>query len=452
MFRALRFLIFLGLLTGSVVWLANRPGVVTLSWLGWRADTSVALLIALIAVIAALAALLYRFWLLIRRAPKRIVRAYDDNRRRRGYLALTRGMVAVAAGDAEEADKQAGRAKGLLSDPPLTMLLSAQAAQLKGDEAAAADFFTAMLEKPETEFLGLRGLLTQVMKKGDGMRALKLAERAYRIRPASEWVAANLFDLQVQAGDWPAAANTLKSSVKNKLVDKGEAKRRETALASEESRRAFDEGDTDKALRLARKAHKSSPDFQPAAVALARALVETGSLRRAAGTIEQAWGREPHPDFGELYFKAKRADDPLARLKAAKRLATFRPDHEESGIIVAEAALAAEIWGEARKSLEPLISGAPSPPRRVCKIMARLEENEHGDEKKSREWLLRAAAAAADPAWVCSECGNSVGGWSLLCGKCGGFDTYRWGTPPHIAGPAAAPEIIPPVLFRPGPR
>ncbi len=449
MFRALRFLIFLGLLTGAVVWLANRPGVVTLRWLGWRADTSVALLIALVAAIAILASLLYRFWLFIRRAPKKIVRAYGDNRQRRGYLALTRGMVAVAAGDAEEAGKQAGRANGLLSDPPLTMLLSAQAAQLKGDEAAAAGFFTAMMKKPETEFLGLRGLLTQALKQGDGAGALKLAKRAYRIRPASRWVAANLFDLQVQAGDWPGAANTLKRSLKNKLVDKCEAKRREAVLAFEESRRALDEGDRDKALRLAGKAHKSAPDFQPAAVALARALVETGGLRRAARTIEQAWGQCPHPDFPELYFKAKRASDPLPKLKAAKRLVSFSPDHEESGIIVAETALAAEIWGEARKSLEPLISGAPAPSRRVCRLMARLEESEHGDQKKSREWLMRAAAADADPAWVCSDCGNSVGGWSLLCGKCGGFDTYAWGTPPHIAGLTggdAAPELIPPAI------
>ncbi len=447
MFRALRFLIFLGLLTGAVVWLANRPGEVSLSWLGWRADTSVALLIALVAAVGVAAALLYRFWLFIRRAPKRVVRAYGDNRRRRGYLALTRGMVAVAAGDAEEAGKQAGRANGLLSDPPLTMLLSAQAAQLNGDETAAANFFTAMLEKPETEFLGLRGLLTQALKRGDGANALKLAGRAYRIRPTSGWVAANLFDLQVQAGDWPAAANTLKRSVKNKLVDKSEARRREAVLAFEESRRAFDEGDNDKALRLARKAHKSAADFQPAALVLARVLVETGGLRRAARTIEQAWGQAPHPDFAELYFKAKGAADPLAKLKAAKRLASFHPAHEESGIIVAESALAAEIWGEARKSLEPL-SSAPTPSRRVCRLMARLEESEHGDEKKSREWLMRAAAADADPAWVCSQCGNSVGGWSLLCGKCGGFDTYTWGAPPHIpvfAG-TAGPEVIPPAI------
>ena len=51
-----------------------------------------------------------------------------DSKRRRGYKALSQGMVAVAAGDAGEAARLARRADGLLNDPPLTLLLSAQAA------------------------------------------------------------------------------------------------------------------------------------------------------------------------------------------------------------------------------------------------------------------------------------------------------------------------------------
>ena len=34
------------------------------------------------------------------------------------------------------------------------MLLSAQAAQLRGDEGAAARYFNNMLDRPETAFLG----------------------------------------------------------------------------------------------------------------------------------------------------------------------------------------------------------------------------------------------------------------------------------------------------------
>src|SRR3546814_13347697 len=88
-------------------------------------------------------------------------------------------MVAVAAGDAQEAARWSRRADDLLEDPPLTLLLSAQAAQLNGDERAAEKYFNAMLEKPETRFLGLRGLLMPALPENDHRRALGFARQAH---------------------------------------------------------------------------------------------------------------------------------------------------------------------------------------------------------------------------------------------------------------------------------
>ena len=68
--------------------------------------------------------------------------------------------------DLAGAQRQAKKADVLLNEPPLTMLLSAQAAQLDGDEQAAEGYFRAMLEREETRFLGLRGLITQAIKRG----------------------------------------------------------------------------------------------------------------------------------------------------------------------------------------------------------------------------------------------------------------------------------------------
>ena len=105
-----------------------------------------------------------------------------------GYRALTQGMVAVAAGDAEEAQKLARKADALLAEPPLTLLLSAQAAQLNGDETARPQrYFTAMLDRAETEFLGLRGLIMQALKRrrrGDGAAPRRARQGACgRARP-----------------------------------------------------------------------------------------------------------------------------------------------------------------------------------------------------------------------------------------------------------------------------
>ena len=178
MIRAIFLLLLLAAFMLGAAWFADRPGQVAIEWEGWRLSTSVPVLLAAIAISAAIMALLYRCWSALVGAPRAFGRWRRERRRRQGYVALTQGMVAVAAGDPDEARRQARRADVLLSEPPLTMLLSAQAAQLNGDENAAGRYFTQMLERRETEFLGLRGLLIQAMRKGDHERAIALARRS----------------------------------------------------------------------------------------------------------------------------------------------------------------------------------------------------------------------------------------------------------------------------------
>jgi len=167
--------------------LAAHPGSVSLRWEDWHVDTSVGVLVTAVVLIATLSAAFFHLLRRILGGPRAFVRARRERRRRQGYRALTQGMVAVAAGDAEEAQKFARKADVLLAEPPLTLLLSAQAAQLNGDERAAQSYFRAMLERPETEFLGLRGLVMQALRGGDEGAALALAERARELRPRTPW-------------------------------------------------------------------------------------------------------------------------------------------------------------------------------------------------------------------------------------------------------------------------
>jgi HemY protein len=438
--RALAFLVVVAALAGTAAWLADSPGSVTLHWQGWRLDTSVAVLIIAMTLIAAATALIYRLWLFLRRAPARLGQARREGRRRRGYLALTRGMVAVAAGDAGEADRQAKRAEVLLDEPPLTLLLSAQAAQLVGDESAAGRFFTAMLDRPETEFLGLRGLLNQANKRGDAGETLRLAERAYHLKPDSEWVAGSLFEQQVRAYRWADAEETLARAVKKGLVDDDVGRRRRAVLTHQRGLDRAAAGDDAEALTLARKAHELEPGFIPAAARLAALYGAAGKARKATPVIERAWRQGPHPALLSAYRDATAPADPLQWLKSVQRLAAQDGDEVESQLALARAALEARLWGEARAYLEGL--AGDQAPARVCRLMAEIEESEHGNLAEARDWLVRATAAEADPAWVCGDCGNIADDWSAHCAKCGAFDGFAWRTPPHVL--QAPPMVGPP--------
>ena len=196
MARALLICLYIALAVAAAIWLANHPGTVTMEWFGWRIERApVGILILAVLVLVVIAALVYRFWRFLYRSPRAISHHFAENKRHRGYRALSQGMVAVAAGDAVEAARLARRADGLLRDPPLTLLLSAQAAQLNGDERAARRYFETMLESPDTKFLGLRGLVMQAIKEGDETQALAYLRQARALKPKSSWVHTTLFDL-----------------------------------------------------------------------------------------------------------------------------------------------------------------------------------------------------------------------------------------------------------------
>ena len=446
MLRALWFLIVISLAVVGVVWLLDRPGSMVLDWQGYRLETSFAVLSGAAVLLAAVAALLYRLWVALVRAPGRMGNAWRERRRAKGYKALTRGMVAVAAGDPSEAGRQVKRADVLLNEPPLTLLLSAQAAQLSGDDGAAARFFQEMTENPETEFLGLRGLLTQALKTGDDARALKLARRAHRLQPKSDWVSTNLFDLQIRAGQWLDAQVTSDEQLRLGLTTRDGNRHRKAVLALQQGIDLAHAGESDEAARRYKQAFSQALDFIPAALAHANALVAQGKPRRAVDVIAKAWAREPHPDLVTAYWRATEADDALAQVKATQRLTADNKTHLESRIALARASLNAQLWGEARQYLseiaepDPAHSANESNSARVCRLWADLEEAENGDLEAARAWLRRAALADADPAWVCGSCGNAVGDWSAICGNCGGFDTFQWRRPPHVLGLSSAGE------------
>jgi HemY protein len=442
-------LAFVGIaaLIAAAVFFADHPGKVEIVWQGWLVETSVGVLIAAASLAALVAVGLLWLLALIAGSPRAVLRGRRERRRRAGYRALTQGMVAVAAGDAAEAQRQARKADALLADPPLTLLLSAQAAQLGGDEAAAKKFFTAMLDRPQTEFLGLRGLISQALQNSDEAAALQLAQRARELRPTTPWVVERLFDLETRQRRWQSALNTLAAAEKRRILDKDRARHHRGVILHELSLAAGQNGDARRSLALAARAQALTPDLATPAAHHARALFDAGRVRQAAKAVERAWRRAPHPELAQVWRTIFAAEPPLARVKRFDRLLAQNPTARESHLAAAEAALEAQLWGEARRHLEralelPSPGAGSAPTRRLCLMMARLEEAAHGADGKARAWLDDAVSAMPDPCYVCAACGGESAEWQSLCLHCGGFDRLSWRTParaitearPRLAG------------------
>lgn len=446
MLRTIVFFVFVAIAAAASTWMVEHPGTASLEWQGYRLDTSMAVLTGVMALIAVVSALVYRVWGLAWATPGRIKRAREHARKRRAQSSLTQGLLALAVGDANEARKMARKAEMGPGDPILPMLLAAQAAQLAGDETEAEARFTSMLETPETEFLGVRGLLDLAVGRADWERGLELAQRAASLRPGAGDVAANLFSLQIRAGRLVEAEATLDRMISAKTIVASEGRRRRALLEYLLAQAADSRGNAGDAMQRAKRCNDLAPEFVPGTVLFVRLLMAEGKHKKAVASIETAWKIAPHPDLLDVYWTAAQVEDAMPRLRAVEILVKRNPEHPESLLALAGAALEARLWGEARRNLEKIPEDALTV--RGCLVWARLAEADHNDSMGAREWLLRAAHARPDTGWKCDSCGRLDIRWDALCPECGGFDTLVWETPSYLAGVVPAlpapeqPEVL----------
>jgi HemY protein len=413
----------------GIAWLADRPGSVNVEWLGYQIETSA--LVGLLAV-AALVVLLILDWALLSyifTRPQAVAAYLRERRKQQGYDALSRGLLAIGVGDRSLAQRYAGIAGRNLPHEPLTALLKAQAAQLKGDRGAARRAFETMLDTPETQLLGLRGLFLEARRANDNEAARVLAEQAVKRDPKLAWGVNALFDLQARDGDYQGALDTLAIARANGHIDPNTALRRRAVLLTAEAR-DMEVANPDKALALASEALRLAPSLVPAAEISGRILASKGESRQASRVISRTWKLAPHPDLALIYAYAKPGEAPRDRLKRVKHLASLTPGDVEGPIAVANAAIEAHDWQEARSALQPYLEDRPS--ARICTLMARIEKGEFGDKGREREWLGRALRGPRDRAWIAD--GYVSDRWLPVSPVTGAVDAFEWKAPVDAIG------------------
>lgn len=437
--RLLAILFVAAAISFAVAWIANRQGGLVYVIDGYEIGTSAGGAIGLLLLFAAIVIFFTRAVSALASGPGALTRWLGSRRSRRGQDALSRGLVAAAAGDAAEARRLAKRTQGLLGTSPLALLLTAQAAQLEGDEEGQRTAYRAMLDHPGTEFLGLRGLFMEAMRREDTEEAAVLAARAHALKPRAAWAANALFDLKSANGEWSEAKGVLEDAARAKLIDADVARRRRAVLLAAEALDA-QAADPERALKLALQALDLSPALAPAAVLAAKKLSADGRAWRAQDIVEAAWAQSPHPDLATAYAAIKPAGTLEESAERLIGLAHLKRDHFESRMLEAEQNANLGKWAEARRVLAPLARGFAS--ARVCALMAEIEQGQRRDAASAHRWLERAVRAPRDAEWRCGACGWTSPDWHAVCGHCGAFDTLAWTAPATgVAEPFSGEEI-----------
>ena len=447
MFRLLIFLVGLAAAAWGLMWFADNPGIVDLTWRGVEYRFSLMLALEAIIVLAVLVSVVWAVLRFVFNLPSLAKIGARSRRRDKGLKAISRGMIAVGAGDGRAASRHAAEAARYAPHEPMTRLLTAQAAHLSGDRKAAIAAYNAMLGHPETRGLGLRGLHLEARRAGDHDVALEYAKRANAHAPAA-WAGQAVLEDRSRRGDWDGALATVDSNAGGRLIDKPTATRWraviKTAMAGE-----MIERDPKAALGLAQEALKLAPGFVPAAVIAGRLLSASGDFRRASKLLEQAYAQAPHPDLAGTYVRVRHGDSTGDRLARARNLARSAPSDPETMLMLGRASLEAHDSIAARAAIAPLIASESTygrPTRRVCLLMADIEEAD-SHLGAVREWLSRAARAPHDKAWVAD--GIISDRWAPASPS-GQLDAFVWRTPDErIAAPFVPPPLEPEPVVEP---
>lgn len=356
-----------------------------------------------------------------------LTRFFSRNRERRGFKALTEGVWALASGDGDVAMRKLAKAEKFLGKPELTNVLIAQAAETSGQHDKAHGIYKELVSHDQTRFIGVRGLLKQKLSAGDTETSLKLAERAYALKPANREIQDILFDLQTEVKDWSGARKTLGGKLKSGVLPRDVFRRRDAILALSQAQDVLAEDATIDMQEAAIEANRLSPDLAPAAALVADGYIEKKNKRYADRVIKKAWRLAPHPDLAAAYARIEPEEDPAARLKRFEKLAKTNPEHRESKLMLSELHVAAEDFPQARRALGDLVETQPD--ARVLTLMAAIERGEGASDAVVRGWLAKALTASRGPQWVCDNCSSILPQWAPVCGHCHAFDTLSWKEP-----------------------
>jgi HemY protein len=400
--RLVTLFLFIGLAAGAASWLMAQPGSLAMEWLGWQIEMRSSLAVTLIAAFALAVVFFDRLQRAFRAMPGWLGGRWRQRRDDAGHRALTLGLMAVSAGEPTEARKQAARAHRLLDAPQLTGLLSAQAAHLAGDHAAARRYFTALADDRDTAFLGQIGLMRLALDDKDSSAALDAANKALVVKPQSAVAAAQLWQLHAGQQQWAAALEAIAIVIKDRKKQSGNVPelllRQRTALFYLDGMSMLQTG-TDSAAAIPRfeAALRDDPAFLPAVFALAESYLALSNRRKAIKLLEKSFTRVPHADIADRLQKLWDDNDGnslarLIRLIPQKPLALQHAAHHIVGDIAASTGL-------------------------------------DGEAKRFRD-LYDASVAAFG--WQCSGCKSRHDSWHSHCPSCGHFAGLQWQQPEKV--------------------
>ncbi|MGB1077500.1 MAG: heme biosynthesis protein HemY [Bdellovibrionales bacterium] len=433
MIQAIWTLIKLLLVAGVVIFLMEQEGTFRIEWQDYVISAHLGMVLVALTLFLVIILFFHKIILHLTSVPKYMRAYWQDRSLRKGHTAITKSLVALAAGDHKHAAYHAHRAQKLLPDEydnGVATFLEAQAARYMGQHKRATTKFNTLLENRESAFLGIRGLMQTEIEAQNYKQALDMAYSADRMHPKQSWILKTIYDLELQTHQWSKVLATLKKLEKLKAIDKETALKDRKAIHVVLADQALGARDIDEAKHHLKKALTIDAGFVPACTRLVDIAIEAGQKRKAKSLIERTWKLSPHPDlikFWDILAPENTPKKPTARLSWYESLTTLNPNAASGYMALAQIAIDDGLWGEARAFLtkaENLDNHAG-----VYLAWAELERLSTQNDEAVHAWMKKSQTAKRPKCWVCQTTNHIYETWYAIAEPYGLFNTIEWAYP-----------------------
>ncbi|MGB0721650.1 MAG: heme biosynthesis HemY N-terminal domain-containing protein [Gammaproteobacteria bacterium] len=340
--------LFLGVLLA--LGLQSDPGFVLIGFQYWTIETSLGLAAIVLLVTFAASYVVVRMIAHTLGFPA-LVKAWAQRRRvRHAHKLLSQGLIALAEGRWEVAEKRLSKCSGMCEVPLINYLGAARAAQKRGDHDARDRYLRqAHHSAPEAELaVGLTQAELQLSHK-QLEQALATLSHLRSIAPRHAYVLRLLMKLYRQLGDWTQLSQMLPELKKRKVVTAEEVRDLSLDIYSHTLERAGDDAEEvakawDALPRALRQETRLLIDYVQRLHALGD---DVGAEKLIREHMKREWSDELAWWYGVV-----RIEDAPEQLRRAEQ---WIAGHERNPMLLltlGRLCRRARLWGKARSYLE----------------------------------------------------------------------------------------------------
>lgn len=364
-------LVLLVVAVGGALLLHRYPGAVVVEIGPWIVETSAAVGLLALAVVFVLAHVLLRAFGAVARGPRAVARGLSGRRSEKARRSLVRGLIEMAEGRWEAAEKLLVRHADGSETSLLNYLAAARAAQQVGAYDRRDRYLRlAIEENPEAD---IAVSLTQAelqLAHHQTEHALATLTRLRSLQPGHTYVMKLLSRLYLELEDWDNLAELLPDLSRRRVVERGRLAELETQTALGRLRKAAAREDDLVAIwdSVSRPVREN-----PLVVrAFARRLVDAGGHALAEKRVRQYLNRHWDESLVRDYGLIETANSDK-QLEYAERWAAEQGRSPMLLLTLGRLCGRNRLWGKARAYFESSLGIEPR--AETCRELAELLEH-----------------------------------------------------------------------------